>query len=82
MVCFAPLKNNGQEISTNGEIYDFEIGDVFHYSGYMWGVISKKIHTITDKYYSANNDTLFYPYEIESAVRYGSSDTTWTYGRA
>jgi len=80
IVCFVPLENIGQEISTNAEIYDFEIGDVFHYTGHDCGVITKEIRTITDKYYSVNNDTLFYPYEFEKALRYGWSDTTWTYG--
>jgi hypothetical protein len=79
VVCFMPLKNSGQDTLTVGQVYDFEVGDVFHYEENFYGALYKKIHTITDKYYSANNDTLFYFYDFESAVRFGWEDTTWTY---
>lgn len=53
-----------QEISKVGEIYDFEIGDKFHYDvgGGTWpeGSRSKVKVIVIDKYYSSNNDTLYY----------------------
>lgn len=63
------LKPNGlisQEISTVGEVYDYEVNDIFHYylnagniNGYsgMWSITNLKI---LDKYYSANNATVHY----------------------
>jgi len=59
-----------QSISTNGEIYNFDIGDVFHYSHIMsnpsGGSISESNIIITAKYYSSNNDTIFYIRDIKS----------------
>ena len=65
VVCFMPLKNNGQDTLTNGEVYDYEVGDVFHFrghnttqSGYYY--YSVKNIEIAEKYYSIDNDTIFY----------------------
>jgi len=54
----------GQNISTVGEIYDFEIGDIFHYN-----VLANEFSSITnieilDHFYSQNNDTIFYVRDI------------------
>ena len=59
---------NGQEISTIGEIYDFEIGDEFHITGYHYvnyggpGTVTqwRQIDKIIGKFYSPYSDTLFY----------------------
>ena len=78
---FLSLFSLGQEISTVGEIYDFEIGDEFHKWGmndfdeyYQWMLIDK----IINKAFSTNNDTVFY-----TIYRQYSESTTsnpgWTY---
>ncbi len=53
-----------QNISTVREIYDFEVGDIFHIWGdagdnYDWLTHKYNIEII-DKYYSPNSDTLYY----------------------
>lgn len=65
-----------QEISTIAEIYDYEVGDIFHYyktaqnfgsgSG-MWSVTNI---SIAGKYYSANSDTLYYVRDVDYEVVY------------
>lgn len=63
------LLNNyifSQEIATRAQIYDFDIGDIFHYTeiesyGAGQEEYGKWINdTIIDKYYSENYDTVFY----------------------
>ena len=62
--------SNAQEMSTVGEVYDFEVNDVFHFR--FWasspynGASSITNITIINKTYSANNDTVFY----ERAIAY------------
>jgi hypothetical protein len=69
-VCFIPLKNSGQEISTVGEIYNFEVGDIFHYQntaeggGGSNGYYSLENKEIIEKYYSADSDTVYYVRDI------------------
>lgn len=59
-----------QSISTVGEIYDYEIGDIFHihylehYNGADQFYSTTNIE-ILNKYYSQNNDTLFYIRDID-----------------
>lgn len=68
-----------QNISTVGEIYDFEIGDIFHYEGeYFSAEIVKSINEIIGKYYSVNNDTIYYIWDFQRASCY-IGDTTWNY---
>ncbi len=61
---------NAQQISTVGEIYDYEVGDTFHFDFWATSPISGaswiKNITITNKSYSLNNDTVFY----ERAIAY------------
>ena len=59
----------GQEESTKAEIFNYEIGDIFH--TYYWdrptGYLDYEAHStyyILDKYYSPSGDTLFYAQEI------------------
>jgi len=68
-----------QDISTIAEIYDFDVGDVFHYySDYYHMTVQKTIYEITDKYYSPNNDTLYYVRNYQEASG-DFPDTIWTY---
>ena len=59
-----------QSISTIGEIYNFEIGDIFHYeiesttSCFKTLRIYKKAE-ISNRYYSTNYDTVFYVSKIK-----------------
>ena len=60
--------SNAQEVSTVGEIYNFEVGDTFHFtisgsSPYSGGSAIRNI-IIIDKSYSLNNDTVFYERDI------------------
>ncbi len=67
-----------QDISTVGEIYDFETGDIFHYEGKYYGEYKKAIYEITDKYYSTDNDTVYYIRSYQRLWQY-TGDTTWNY---
>ena len=69
---------NSQEISTVGEIYDYEIGDIFHNEGKYFDDYSKSINEITDKYYSIGLDTVFYSIYYQRATQY-MGDTSWNY---
>jgi hypothetical protein len=78
-LCVPHLK--AQEISTIQEIYDFEIGDVFHIEANGFspnsGYYSITYIEITGKYFSGNNDTVYYIRDIG----YGVSSTyfpEWT----
>lgn len=60
----------GQTISTVAEIYDYEVGDIFHHgelSGFGGG--GQHVYTnieIIDKYYSPAHDTLYYTCKINT----------------
>lgn len=78
------LKANSQEISKVSEIYDYEIGDIFHFyhvGTYNWsiGMIEHINTSIVDKYYSFNNDTLFYIQEVTGDYTEYPPDTTIYY---
>jgi len=53
------------------EVYNFNVGDEFHYSRYYWSSPNyyKTIVTITDIDYSTGNDTLFYTYDLISFLQ-------------
>lgn len=59
---------HAQPISTVAEIYDYEVGDVFHtrffeeVDGYEWEKLYSR--TIIDKFYSADQDTVFYTTDV------------------
>ncbi len=69
---FAIISNNlfAQSISTNAQVYSFEINDVFHYKEDMSspnsGYLMETIIEIDDKYYSTNHDTVYY---VRSVVK-------------
>jgi hypothetical protein len=68
-----------QDISTVGEIYDFEIGDIFHYENRDYVVyLTNSIIEITGKYYSENNDTLYYIRNYQNASCY-TFDSIWSF---
>jgi len=79
-VSFTGLKS--QSISTIGEIYNYEIGDIFHFNflayspGSGYGSITNI--EILNKYYSQNNDTLFYIRDIDFKSS-SSENPEWTY---
>jgi hypothetical protein len=49
-----------QSVLTRGEVWDFEIGDEFHYSFNNYPGTMVERNTIIDKHFSQNNDTIFY----------------------
>jgi hypothetical protein len=53
----------GRRLLTYGEIYDYEIGDVFHRRIYIEGGSYPDVYDVfevLDKYFSADQDTVFY----------------------
>ncbi len=64
ILCFLGLHLFSQNISTVSEIYDYEVGDVFHWeyegSSQSEGYIKLSNIEILEKYYSTENDTVFY----------------------
>jgi hypothetical protein len=53
----------GTQLLTYGETYDYEIGDIFHKYGYVavWPYTTMyDIYEVLDKWYSDNQDTVFY----------------------
>ncbi|MFK5855093.1 MAG: T9SS type A sorting domain-containing protein [Bacteroidota bacterium] len=69
LVFLAPSNLRSQEISTISEIYNFEIGDIFHYDiiagSLIDSIISVKNVEIVDFFHSSNNDTVFYVRDID-----------------
>ncbi len=72
MQCLFSYILNGQSISTISEIYNYEIGDIFHtreYESSPGSGFSKYFNIqIIDKYYSSNNDTLYYLCDVKTAL--------------
>lgn len=68
VIALGSMPLQSQEMSTIGEIYDFDVGDVFHYrfwaSSPTQGESSITNIEIIGKVYSSGNDTLFYEREI------------------
>ena len=61
VLAFVPFFIQAQELMTIGEVFDFEVGDEFHSHSKMTQAMANGDRmSITDKYYSANNDTVFY----------------------
>jgi hypothetical protein len=74
--------SNAQDYSTWGEIYDYNIGDLFHYTDYAngnqgGGYLKYTNSQVIDKEYSSNGDTVIYTMWIEEA--YSEVPTVWTY---
>lgn len=82
ILSFCNLSIFSQEISTIGEIYDFEIGDILHYqysfNAPNYGESSYTNIEILDRYYSQANDTLFYVRDI-AYQEISSGNPTWTF---
>jgi hypothetical protein len=51
------------------EVYDFNIGDIFHYSGENSSISNITNITISDKWISANNDTLYYERQVAEEIQ-------------
>jgi len=71
-----------QSISTVSEIYNYNINDIFHIREYGsspgHGFSTHSNIQITNKYYSANNDTLFYSRSVIT-VTSSSDHPQWVY---
>jgi hypothetical protein len=87
---FITTLSYAQELMTIGEVFSFEVGDKFHYGNYPGTAppAADRV-TITDKYFSASGDTVFYErysnsyysymvYEPELHLEYHFSDITDT----
>ena len=61
-----------QQISTVAEIYNYDVGDIFHVDEYgsgSWiGFDEQFSYEITNKYYSVGNDTVFYTRYVKTAL--------------
>ena len=66
-----------QEYSTVGEIYDYNIGDLFHYeeNGSNYSIINTEI---IDKYYSLAMDTVYYLRDVASQM-ISPQNPEWTF---
>jgi hypothetical protein len=78
---FSTLKS--QDILTRGEVYDFEIGDIFHFrleysDGGMGGETHILNFEITDKYYSTTGDSLIYARDNQKKI-ITSEYPVWVY---
>ena len=87
LLCFAYLLTgsrfiNGQNISTRAEIYDFDVGDIYHISWSAHGgeVFFESLTNmeIIDKYFSPDSNSVFYVRDISYMER-SSYDITWDY---
>lgn len=71
-----------QNISTRAEIYDYDVGDVFNfiYTGFLAKFSDTSVTNIEiiDKYYSQNNDILYYVRDVKRKKR-DSDEPEWTY---
>src|SRR5210317_514100 len=71
-----------QNFSTWGEIYDFEIGDIFHIHEKQIieedTLLVKSVIEITDKSFSGNLDTVYYLQYIQTFT-YTSEFQEWVY---
>jgi len=72
-----------QEVSTVAEIYDYEVGDIFHQRIRYESDLGYFTHQyfnieILDKYYSVKNDTLFYSRQVDFS-EYVAYTNTWSY---
>lgn len=59
---FATIRLSAQDPLTYGEVYDFEVGDVFQYHSYesVPGFANKYQHTIVGKEFTQNQDSIIY----------------------
>ncbi len=81
-ICITPVNLKSQNISTVGEIYNFDIGDIFHLNFYGngpgYGMSSVTNIEVIDFYYSQNSDTIFYIRDIDYK-EYSSENPQTTY---
>lgn len=80
IILLAYLPTSAQNVLTIGEVFDFSIGDIFHYKTNVThdGPPSGKMIQITDKWFSANNDTVYYEWEETSFYTVFTSITNHT----
>lgn len=66
-----------QDQLTNGEIFNYEIGDIFHWYWSSSGDLDKRILTVIEKEFSENNDTVFYTYDRLRNYNYPDAEPPW-----
>lgn len=75
------LSLNGQQISTVAEIYNFDVGDIFHVrefgAGGWIGFEEQFSYEILSKYYSSENDTVFYTRHVKTALTTSDDPGEW-----
>jgi len=69
-----PTSLNSQDFSTRGEIFDYEIGDIFHLNSEAIGFFDDGFQDVTNlliigKYYSPQSDTVTYIRDIQNRRR-------------
>jgi hypothetical protein len=63
------IPSNSQDTLTRGEVYDFDIGDVFHYRSYVPSIPPNADRVeIIDKFYSETGDTVNYVREFNNYI--------------
>jgi hypothetical protein len=76
------LSSTGQEISTVSEIYNYDVGDIFHVrewgSGPAGGFEKQYSYEITGKFYVPGYDTVFYSRFVKTAVS-SSIEPEWVF---
>lgn len=79
---FLSLSSTCQQTSTVLEIYNYNVGDIFHVlawgSSPGGGFDNQYSYEITGKYYSPGNDTLYYPRHVRTAES-NSIDPEWVF---
>ena len=75
------LSLNGQQISTVAEIYNYDVGDIFHVrefgSAFGGGFEKQFSYEILSKYYSTENDTVFYSRHVKTALTTSDDPGEW-----
>ena len=82
IISLTPNTLISQDISTIGEIYDYDISDIFHHE-FTGGDGTSGERSITNyeiigKFYSQNNDTVYYVRDVAS-MTISSWNPVWTY---
>lgn len=82
-LCFLSINAFSQRVLTRGEVYDFEIGDEFHYEDHELSFDYPRSGTkikVIDKYYSSNTDTVYYTFENQRVEQEDQWPRNYTWG--
>ncbi len=87
LICCCVFNLFGQDTLTIGEVYNYDIGDKFHYKSTVEGqpYLKGTRRTILDKWISSNQDTVFYiihhnNYIVATDINTGVTTTTYDIG--